>query len=156
MASKKRKPAPPRGVLMQYKGGGYDGCMWEWNYCYWDNYGRWHDLYSSGYRAANTKEKALLLHRERPLEDSNTTVYLYHTNFAECIREFQEHTNPGHVVGVTNAVNKLRAKKVLWFNCDECGQRSYEGAADGVVGAGGVAVQANTKLYLGCAEAGGA
>lgn len=26
-------------ILVQYQGGGYDGCIWEWNYFYIDKQG---------------------------------------------------------------------------------------------------------------------
>ncbi len=47
----------PRNSLVSYKGGGYDGCFWEWNYAYTDRDGEFHDLYSSGYKGCETLEK---------------------------------------------------------------------------------------------------
>ena len=37
-----------RNKLFVYKGGGYDGCIWEWNAAVWDQYGAFRDVGSSG------------------------------------------------------------------------------------------------------------
>ncbi len=37
-----------KNKLLFYKGGGYDGCFWEWNFCLWDADGKWHNLFTSG------------------------------------------------------------------------------------------------------------
>lgn len=47
-----------KNILLYYRGGGYSGCIWEWNFCFWDRDGVWHDLYSSGCAGLDTAEKA--------------------------------------------------------------------------------------------------
>ena len=46
-----------RNSLIQYKGGGYDGCFWEWNYAWFDARGHFHDIYSSGYKGCDTLDE---------------------------------------------------------------------------------------------------
>ena len=60
-----------KNTLVQYKGGGYDGCFWEWNFCYFDKDGVWHDIFSSGRRGCDSLVKIQQhikrnIHREFP------------------------------------------------------------------------------------------
>ena len=41
-------------TIVQYKGGGYDGCIWEWNYAYLDSQGEFHCIVATGYRGCRT------------------------------------------------------------------------------------------------------
>ena len=41
---------------MEYQGGGYEGCFWEWNYAFIDSKGQFHDIFSSGYKGCKTAE----------------------------------------------------------------------------------------------------
>ncbi len=45
-----------RPVLVEYRGGGYDGCFWEYNYFYMDPDEQFVDIYSSGYNGCETLE----------------------------------------------------------------------------------------------------
>jgi len=47
----------PPNSLISYRGGGYDGCIWEWNYAYIDEHGKFHDIYSSDHRGCRTREE---------------------------------------------------------------------------------------------------
>ena len=38
-----------KDTLIIYQGGGYDGCIWEYNAFYFDSEGKPHNIYSSGY-----------------------------------------------------------------------------------------------------------
>ena len=38
-----------KDTLLVYRGGGYDGCIWEFNAALWDKHGKFHDIHSSGY-----------------------------------------------------------------------------------------------------------
>lgn len=37
-----------KSVVVSYQGGGYDGCVWEWNYAFLDKEGGFHSIFSSG------------------------------------------------------------------------------------------------------------
>ncbi len=43
-------------ILVEYKGGGYSGCIWEWNYFYIDKQGVFHDVFSSGRAGISNKQ----------------------------------------------------------------------------------------------------
>jgi hypothetical protein len=46
-----------KNILVQYQGGGYSGCVWEWNFAYFDNDGKFYDVYSSGSMGCETAEQ---------------------------------------------------------------------------------------------------
>ena len=50
-----------KNVLVQYDGGGYDGCIWEWNYFYIDTDGGFHDIASSGTGGIDNLKEAIEL-----------------------------------------------------------------------------------------------
>ena len=129
-------------VLICYKGGGYDGCFWEWNYCYISESGEFEDIYSSGYNGVDSLEKLDLMikHRYEDIED------VYDIENEEDIDDFQKNYNPGHVVGVVNWFSENINDFSVFFKCDICGEKSYNGISDNSEGCGGIMVQA-TSMY---------
>lgn len=47
-----------KNLLVQYKGGSYDGCHWEWNYFLFDSVGVFYDIASSGCNGIDNEEEA--------------------------------------------------------------------------------------------------
>ena len=45
-----------KNVLVQYQGGGYTGCFWEWNAAYFNEDGEFHSLHASGRDGCETLE----------------------------------------------------------------------------------------------------
>lgn len=48
-----------KSTLIMYKGGGYDGCFWEWNFALWDENGEFEPLLTTG-NAGCSQEHDLL------------------------------------------------------------------------------------------------
>jgi hypothetical protein len=48
-----------KNLLVEYKGGGFDGCFWQWNYFLWDMDGKFHNLLSTGYKGIKDEAAAL-------------------------------------------------------------------------------------------------
>ena len=46
-----------KDTLVQYKGGGYSGCFWEWNYGVFDDDGEFHVIFASGSKGCETAEE---------------------------------------------------------------------------------------------------
>ncbi|KKN71227.1 hypothetical protein LCGC14_0422700 [marine sediment metagenome] len=87
-------------ILVQYQGGGYDGCYWEWNYFYIDKQGTFHDIQSSGRKAVTSIENA------KELFWANCSgTYIYDMSNKDDIKTFSKETHPVHVFGV-----------LQWFN----------------------------------------
>jgi len=90
-------------ILVQYQGGGYDGCYWEWNYFYIDKQGTFHDIYSSGRKAVTSIENA----EELMWADCSGT-YIYDLSNKDDIETFSKESHAVHVSGV-----------LQWFNDNE-------------------------------------
>jgi len=136
-----------KNQLMTYKGGGYDGCFWEWNYCFWDGDGKWHDIYSSGYSGIKNKEDAETVFEKKEYRD----VYDY-TVYNE-MQAFGNAYNEGMVVGVVNEINKILDESIAFWECDTCKAlcRDVEdGFLTGMQGCGGIAIQYSRKLCSDC------
>lgn len=72
-------------ILVQYQGGGYSGCVWEWNFFYIDENGEFHDIYSSGCDGIDSADKLNKL--------DEITHYIYHLENPENLKEFATETN---------------------------------------------------------------
>ena len=91
-----------KNILVEYKGGGYSGCFWEWNYFLFDNDGDFFNLFSSGYKGIGTKEKAIEMLNQNDRKDGITIVDLNDRN------EIMEFINAG------NAANMVALAKSLF------------------------------------------
>jgi hypothetical protein len=139
-----------KNFLIQYKGGGYDGCIWEWNFFLYDNEGKFHNLMSTGSLGIKDEAQALKV-------VNNSYPYDYGTKFGynlendDGINEFQKENNEGIVVYIVNLVNKLYKKNLMWWECDFCHKKVYDGGtACGYVEAGGIVLKATEKICDDC------
>jgi hypothetical protein len=132
-------------TIVQYKGGGYDGCIWEWNYAYLDGLGRFHSIVATGYRGCRTFGE---------LRDFlDTTDYdLYELSDKSEIERFGRETPISHLltVGKWLAEQGFEDAK-LTAVCDVCGQTVLvvNCEVEGLHGIGGIAME-HDKLV--CAE----
>jgi len=147
-----------KNMLVQYEGGGYDGCFWEWNFFLFDSEGKFHVIYASGRQGIETEEEALkLLKIKDDSQDSDTgrfQPYVYNLTDENSIDEFQSEVNEGQVIVVTNKVNRIYESAgkdfPMWWKCDICEEKVSEGFAEGFEGCGGIAVQATQKVCADC------
>jgi len=127
-----------RNTLIQYRGGGYDGCIWEWNFAWFDDVGDFHDVFSSGYSGCKTAAQlAEAMRRDRG-------VYRYPFRRRAKIEEFVRETNDGLVVGVGRWLRENfpdQADRLL-VTCGTCDRRfvADEAFHDGYRGNGGIGV----------------
>ncbi len=86
-------------VLIQYKGGGYDGCFWEWNYAAIIN-GKFHDVASTGANGCETREelKTAMDYFDSKKHKYAPDYYIYH--IPEDLENFAEVCSAPHVQGV--------------------------------------------------------
>lgn len=108
-------------ILVQYSGGGYDGCFWEWNYFYIDKQGTFHDIQSSGYAGIDNKQNAIEL-----IEQDKSSTYIYDLDNEQDIESFSKESHPVHVSGVLqwfNDYNVYDAESFIDFFavCSTCG-----------------------------------
>jgi hypothetical protein len=99
--------------LIEYKGGGYDGCFWEWNFALIKN-NEFFNVASSGYKGAETLEKLI---ERTELDDFN----VYNLKNINDIKSFTKNVNEGLVIGVGEALYKEH-KILMRCECDICGK----------------------------------
>lgn len=145
-----------RNILVQYQGGGYDGCFWEWNYFYIDKDGKFWNIYSSGRGGIETTEQANEL-LEQGLQVSGS-YYTYDMSKEEDIREFVKESNVVNVAGVLKFFEDNPDHGVEFFAlCSECGEkiRSYDDLVlENWHGCGGIQSTADVLLCQECYQLG--
>ena len=137
----------PRNVLVQYKGGGYDGCFWEYNYAYFDADGEFHCIAATGYKGCETEEDLKEAWDKRPKDFS--PIDLNEENW----QTFQVEEATHHVLGLAKWFWQEQSID-LPITCTECGAVT-PGAkmfGDNPHGCGGVAMTFNDLLCPNCAE----
>lgn len=79
-----------KNTIYQYKGGGYVGCMWEWNFCLIDEKGELKDIMSSGYKGIQDGDKESLKDYIKNLETEmrpETKLYTYNIKKKKDMKE---------------------------------------------------------------------
>lgn len=137
-----------KNILVQYKGGGYDGCFWEWNYFIFDSNGEFHNLISTGRNGVKSESEAI----EEMNEDG---TYIYDLTKESDIKDFQSECNAVHVVGLVQELNENYDVPEVYFHCDHCDAKVTEGGSlDGWHGCGGIAITADDKYCEDCYSSG--
>lgn len=135
-------------ILVQYRGGGYDGCFWEWNYFYIDKDGNFHDIQSSG--RAGIRNKAELY----VLDLSDEDVYVYDVTDVKDIEMFSKECNVVNITGVLQWFEDNPQDGIEFFAvCSVCSEH-IETCEDIHLeewhGCGGIASTADVLLCSGC------
>jgi hypothetical protein len=107
--------SPPfTNILVLYHGGGYDGCIWEWNAFYLDECGEFHNIYASGHDGIKDKEDADAL-----LNSEASDVLVVKLDAAENVwRLVDSSINPSFLYAI---YSKLPWDATAGLFCDDCG-----------------------------------
>lgn len=145
-----------KDLLVAYRGGGYDGCFWEYNYFSFDKDGVFHNIYTSGRMGIKTEEEASGMIKDP--DNSASGVYIYDIATTEGIEDFSENHAVPHVVKIVDLLNGGRYGKysrTLYFICDDCSDKvTGDGKMENWHGCGGIEITADTKLCEDCHSAG--
>lgn len=130
-----------RSCLVQYKGGGYDGCIWEFNYAFLDPNGGFHNLLATGRNGCKTLGE-LVDHLVSLKAGDYYAPYLYQMTVPEQVNEFITASNDGAVVMVAKWLHENWPELELSAPCTECGVKFplHLAEHDGYKGAGGLAI----------------
>lgn len=103
-------------ILVQYQGGDYDGCIWEWNYFYIDKQGTFHDIQSSGCDGIDNLQAAQEL-----IEQDKSGTYIYDVGNEQDIITFSKETHAAHVSGVLQWFDNYNDSEIEFFAvCSAC------------------------------------
>ena len=101
--------------LLYYQGGGYGGCIWEWNFCFWDAESKWHNLFASGCAGVKTETEALKI----------AEALIYQAEIVDLtdkarFEQFQQNNNAQLVLSIAQKLNEDYGYNVE-VKCSECG-----------------------------------
>jgi hypothetical protein len=134
-----------KNLLVEYKGGGYDGCFWEWNYFHFTETGEFCNLISTGYKGVKDETEA------RALLESDT----YHRRDPEILDLTDRKAVISFVDNGNASLMRRLAEKFeidLYGTCQHCGSvhsvaRMYSGDHSGD---GGIAISAKNLYCEAC------
>lgn len=101
-----------RNVLIQWQGGGYDGCIWEPNTGYINKKGEWHPIISTGYSGRKTKDDLAAKFGE----DKDIVYPITRAG----LLEFQENIRDDFFMQTLKALEE-DGYEVYW-KCSQCGK----------------------------------
>ena len=140
-----------KNTLVQYQGGGYSGCFWEWNYFFLDKDGAFHDVWSSGRDGIGTAEQAKDLFECKTL---GISFFTYDLTDDEAIEEFSRECNVVNITGVLQWFEDNPQDGIEFFVlCSECGGRQTdmsELSLEEWHGCGGIQSTADKLICLEC------
>lgn len=103
-----------KNVLVQYQGGGYSGCFWEWNFFYFDRDGKFHNIFSSGREGVQNETEALEI-----LDKPHVYKYLGYKEADK--KEFATKTHPALVKMVIKWFEDMNTDCPFYAICEICG-----------------------------------
>jgi len=131
-------------LLVEYQGGGYDGCFWEWNYFRFDENGEFENLISTGYKGVVNEAGALAM--------------LENDSFHRRDPEILDLTDRAAVIAFVDNGNASLMKRLsklgveLYGTCQHCGEiapvvNMFPGDESGD---GGIAISAKNLYCESC------
>jgi len=140
-------------ILVEYDGGGYDGCIWEWNYFYIDKEGKFYDIFSSGSGGITTKLAAMLL-IENEGNSFSDKVFIYHLDNEEDMKTFAIESACPNILGVVRWFNNHNDPDAEPFAiCSECESKLTDADEIHLIdihGCGGLASTADNMVCSDC------
>ena len=114
-------PDDLRNHIVEYKGGGYDGCWWQWNYFMFDRDGTFWNVLSTGRKGVKDEAEARALFDLTDKEKSD--IRLSFTNLADPkdMWDFVDGMNAEFAILIDKFMREHDLGK-LWGHCYECGE----------------------------------
>lgn len=139
-------------LLVQYQGGGYEGCYWEWNFCLVDDKDtptQFQNIFATGRNGVRSLEDVCGV-----LEESETLVF----DLSDpeewvrfCSRDRENRVTPHFFVGVSNWLCENREDISYLPICSCCGDTATEYVFGDFHGEGGCSYVSGCLLCVSCA-----
>jgi len=131
--------------IVQYRGGGQDGCFWEWNYAYYNKKGEFINIIATGYKGCTTEEQLLEV-----VDDDFTDIFELDTDGE--IERFGKLTPISHLLAVGFKMDELEIEVKLTAVCDVCGAtvNVVECSGEGQHGVGGIVSECDEIICNDC------
>jgi len=149
-----------KNKLMIYQGGGYGGCIWEWNAGYFDDEGEWRSLGDSGCAGIKDYDTEAALAMARQIKAGKEKGDLIPLSAAKQLRQLNNSGYaPAVVVGIARGLAGAQLDNCkMVVTCDECGKDIPDDELDMIhfadpVSNGGCSYVPQTKVCDACFEA---
>lgn len=113
-----------KNTLWQYHGGGYDGCIWEWNFFIIDSEGKFKSLYASGRDGITNRDLDSPTELVEWLNEFTNESHVYHYDLdsrKDCT-EFITENNEQNVFNTFTQLEKITTEYTKWYiECSKCG-----------------------------------
>lgn len=138
------KKVEPNSIVA-YHGGGYEGCLYEWNYAYYDKDSNFHSIIASGRNGCETEEEL-----QKVFDEDTTTVY--NLDNAEDFEKCGLEVPVAHLVHIDNFFSSSKYDVKLTTCCSDCEKESLvsECETDGHVWLGGMTYAPDKILCHDC------
>ena len=139
-------------TLIAYEGGGYDGCIWEWNFALIDNSGEFQNVYSSGCNGCKTRDELIdFINDDHNIECNNFDIIDISTD--EGYQYFSENWIAGTVIEMTHRLNSGEYDLKNYdftLKCDKCENQTTDGVGVDARGQGGIVIAHEGKVCEDC------
>jgi hypothetical protein len=149
-----------KNKLMIYQGGGYDGCIWEWNAGYFDDEGEWRSLGDSGCAGIKDYDTEAARDMARQIKAGKERGDVIPLSAAKRLRQLNDSGYaPGVVVGIAcGLLGELGDRCKMVVTCDDCGKDIPNDELDAIhftnpASNGGCSYVPQTKVCDECFEA---
>ena len=143
-----RIPRLVKDTLVQWTGGGYDGCYWEPNVGFFDANGVYHPIISTGRQGRDTVEEFF---KKRDREEDHTFPI---TKVG--LEDFNGHIRDDYFMGTLKTLEDYEYD--VWWKCDVCKEQclsTYEFAGyESYKGDGGIGVISEGMICTDCRSEG--
>ena len=108
--------------IIEYKGGGYDGCWWEWNFFMFDSNGTFWNVLSTGRKGVSDEDEARkLIYDADDAHKSNVRLSFTDLSDPADMWAFVDGMVATTAIGIDKFMRKQGLGK-LWGHCYECGE----------------------------------
>lgn len=116
-----------KNTMLQYRGGGCDGCFWEWNACFWDSKGVWHDINASGRAGLELESQALeyLKDKTKFYGGPRAEAFIIKLDKPNSVKKFVKDSALMFVISCASVVNDLEDKDIIGLECPDCKNTIY-------------------------------
>lgn len=110
-------------TLYQYQGGGYDGCIWEWNFFFIDKDGVFYDIYSSGRNGIADSEAAEKAWAK--VDKTEDFGYVYRLNNPDELKELAQEIHAALILNLVKWFEENQNNEVYAI-CIDCGDKIFD------------------------------
>jgi hypothetical protein len=134
-----------KNTLVEYRGGGYDGCIFEYNFAYYDKKGKYHSIFASGCMGCKNEEDL----KKLPPQD----IIYYKLGDKKDCNKIGETFAISNCLRLAEWFTQNNIDAYIPFVCAQCGERFnlvVQGMGIGKHGVGGIMIDYSELVCEDC------